>query len=583
MPGLVMPGSRTSFWSALLTQALTGHFPQYAPPTLPASLLSSKPGTASDRTFPPLGQNLKVLMVWPQFPHSFWGFEGVLELVPEKSVMPPLGLITVAALCPASWEIRLLDLTFEVVRDEDLLWADLVMVSSMQAQRVSTLSTLERARALGRRTFIGGPWASSEPEFLLKYADHVLVGEAEEAFGGIAKALEDGTAHALYQIIDKPDMSQSPIPRFDLLRMNAYTSMPVQFSRGCPFQCEFCDIITIYGRRPRAKSPEQVIAELDTLRKLGWGSEVFVVDDNFIGNHKLALQLTKALAAWQEENKHPVSFYTEASIDLADKPELLASMVEANFMYVFLGIETPSAEALKGSSKFQNLRGDLLTQVNRIRESGLWVIAGFIVGFDSDDETIFDRQLQFIDKTAITWAMAGVLQAPPTTPLFDRMRKEGRLIEDSDATSNFSPPNFRTKLPLPVLLRGLSTLLSGLYTPEAYFRRAFNSLESWQPRSTQHPPELPFMYNVKVFFSSVWKQGLLSNYRAAYWRFLWLAIRKWSRNPAKMWLGFMVLMSANHFLKYAKVVAQDLEKHVRQLEAGEPTASELYEAPIAAR
>ncbi len=517
--------------------------------------------------FPALGPGLKALMVWPRFPKSFWGFEGVLEMVPEKSVMPPLGLITVAALCPATWQIRLVDLTFDTLTDADLLWADIVMVSSMQAQRESTLSVLSRARALTRRTFIGGPWASSEPEFLLQHADHVMVGEAEEAFAAIATALEEGSAQPLYRIDDKPDMSASPVPRFDLLRMNAYTSMPVQFSRGCPFQCEFCDIITIYGRKPRAKSPQQLMTELDVLRKLGWASEVFVVDDNFIGNHKLALALTKELTAWQQRNGHPVSFYTEASIDLADKPELLASMVEANFMYVFLGIETPSAEALKGSSKFQNLRGDLVSQVNKIRESGLWVLAGFIVGFDSDDETIFERQLQFIDKTAITWAMAGVLQAPPTTPLFDRMRREGRLIEDSDATSNFSPPNFRTVLPLPVLLRGLSTLLSGLYTPEAYFRRAWNSLESWQPRPTQHPPELPFWYNVRVFFSSLWQQGITSNYRLAYWKFLGLVIRKWSRQPAKLWLGFMVLMSANHFLKYASVVAADLEQHCRQLEA----------------
>ena len=525
----------------------------------------SKP--TAESIFPPLGPKIKALMIWPKFPRSFWGFEGVLEMVPEKSVMPPLGLVTVAALCPESWELRLLDLTFDTLRDEDLLWADLVMVSSMQAQRASTLSVLSRARALNRRTFIGGPWASSEPDFLLKHADHVIVGEAEEAFAAIAEALEQGTAQALYHVVDKPDMSKSPIPRFDLLRMNAYTSMPVQFSRGCPFQCEFCDIITIYGRRPRAKSPQQVIAELDLLLKLGWGNEVFVVDDNFIGNHKLALALTKELTVWQERNKHPVSFYTEASIDLAEKPELLASMVEANFMYVFLGIETPSAEALKGSSKFQNLRGDLVTQVKKIRESGLWVLAGFIVGFDSDDETIFERQLQFIDKTAITWAMAGVLQAPPTTPLFDRMRKEGRLIEDSEATSNFSPPNFRTVLELPVLLRGLSYLLAGLYTPDAYFRRAYNSLDSWQPRPTQHPPELPFWYNVRVFFSSMWQQGVVSNYRLSYWRFLLLAIRKWSRQPAKMWLGFMVLMSANHFLKYAKVVAEELEDHCQKLEA----------------
>ncbi len=520
-------------------------------------------------TFPPLGPNLKALMIWPRFPRSFWGFEGVLEMIPERSVMPPLGLITVAALCPPTWNIRLLDLAFEELRDEDLLWADLVMVSAMHAQRFDALDVLARARSLGRRSFIGGPWASSEPELMLSKADHVLVGEAEEVFAGIAEALENGTAHALYRITDKPDMSRSPVPRFDLLHMHEYTSMPVQFSRGCPFQCEFCDIITIYGRRPRAKSPSQIIAELDTLRRLGWRNEVFIVDDNFIGNHKLALGLTRELAAWQERNGRPVSFYTEASIDLADRPELLASMVEANFMYVFLGIETPSAEALKGSSKFQNLRGDLVTQVQKIRESGLWVLAGFIVGFDSDDETIFERQLQFIDKTAIAWAMAGVLQAPPTTALFDRMKREGRLIEDSQATSNFSPPNFRTVLPLPVLLRGLSGLLAGLYTPESYFRRAFSSIESWQPRPTQRPPELPMLYNLRVFFSSMWLQGVRSTYRRAYWRFLLLAIRKWSRQPAKMWLGFMVLMSANHFLKYAPVVAEELEQHCRDLEEAE--------------
>jgi radical SAM superfamily enzyme YgiQ (UPF0313 family) len=530
------------------------------------SLQIAQPMHMAEATFPPLGPNLKALMIWPRFPASFWGFEGVLEMVPEKSVMPPLGLITVAALCPPTWTIRLMDMCFEELTDADLLWADIVMVSSMQAQKLDTLDVLARARALGKRTFIGGPWASSEPEFLIDRADHVLVGEAEEAFAAIAVELEDGTSRALYKIIEKPDMSVSPVPRFDLLKMNKYTSMSVQFSRGCPFQCEFCDIITIYGRRPRSKPPEKLIAELDALRALGWRNEVFIVDDNFIGNHKLALALTKELALWQERNKRVISFYTEASIDLADRPELMASMVEANFMYVFLGIETPSAEALKGSSKFQNLRGDLVTNVNKIRENGLWVLAGFIVGFDSDDETIFERQLQFIDKTAITWAMAGVLQAPPTTALFDRMKREGRLIADSEATTNFSPPNFKTVLPLPVLLRGLSTLLSGLYTPEAYFGRAFRSIDSWQPRASQKPPELPMPYNLKVLFASMWQQGVRSDYRGAYWRFLSLIIRKWALQPAKLWLAFMVLLASNHFLKYARSVAVELEKEVSMLE-----------------
>ena len=301
---------------------------------------------------------------------------------------------------------------------------------------------------------------------MLAEADHVFVGEAEEAFAEIAQALEQGTARCLYRISEKPDMTRSPIARYDLLRLNQYTSMPVQFSRGCPFQCEL--LRHHHYLRPPSKDQNtaQMIAELNTLRKLGWRNEVFIVDDNFIGNSREALQLTRALTEWQERDGRKISFYTEASIDLADRPELMASMVEANFMYVFIGIETPSAEALKGSKKFQNLRKDNIEQVRIIQESGLWVLAGFIVGFDSDDDTIFDRQLEFISRTAITWAMAGRhCPAPPTTALFDRMKKEGRLIEDSEAVTNFSAPNFRTVLAPEVLLRGLSSLLSGLSSP----------------------------------------------------------------------------------------------------------------------
>jgi radical SAM superfamily enzyme YgiQ (UPF0313 family) len=515
------------------------------------------------KQFAPLGANLNVLMVWPRFPASFWGFEGVLEMLPEAAMTPPLGLITVAALCPATWTLRLIDHAFDELNDEDMLWADLVMVSAMHAQRVDAIATLAHARRLGRRTFIGGPWASSEPELLLAHADHVLAGEVEEVFDGICKALENGTSQALYRIKDKPGMTDAPVPRFDLLRLDKYTSMPVQFSRGCPFQCEFCDIITIYGRKPRTKTASQLIRELDTLRGLGWRNEVFIVDDNFIGNSREALTLANELGVWQEKHKHPFSFYTEASIDLADRPELMAAMVKANFMYVFLGIETPSAEGLKESKKFQNLRKDNVQQIRIIQEAGLWVLGGFIVGFDSDDENIFERQREFIEKTAITWAMAGVLQAPPTTALYDRMKKEGRLIEDSQATSNFSAPNFRTRLPLPVLLRGLSSLLFGLYEPGAFFERALRSLEAWKPKGTQHPPALPMSYNLRVLFASMWRQGVRSQYKRAYWRFLGILIWRWTKEPSKQWLAFMVLLSAEHFLVYSREVAADLEVAAR--------------------
>ena len=534
------------------------------------SILTTLPNRPPSATFPPLGEKLNVLLVWPRFPPSFWGFEGVLTMLPEKAMTPPLGLITVAALCPPSWSLRLLDHAFQDVTDEDLRTADLVLVSAMHAQRADAIQILRRARALGTRTFIGGPWASSDPDAVLLEADHVMVGEAEEVFPGIALALQHGSAHALYRVEDKPDMSASPLPRFDLLQRDKYTSMPVQFSRGCPFQCEFCDIITIYGRKPRSKSPTQLIAELEYLRELGWRNEVFIVDDNFIGNSKNALALTLELEAWGLKNDRPFSFYTEASIDLADRPELLAAMVRANFMYVFIGIETPSSDALKESKKFQNLRKDSLSQVRVIQNGGLWVLAGFIVGFDSDDETIFERQRAFIEATDITWAMAGVLQAPPTTALWDRMKREGRLYENSEAITNFSAPNFRTNLPTPVLLGGLSQLLFWLYDPKAFFDRALRSLDTWHTIPSQKPPDLGIGYNLKVLAASVWTQGIRSSYRKPYWQYLRKLIRTHSGNQTKLWMGFTVLLSAHHFLIYARQVAAELEQDVRKLDQQAP-------------
>jgi len=537
------------------------------------TVLPSQHSQLSPAPLPPLGPNLKVLLIWPKFPPSFWGFEGVLQMLPEAAMTPPLGLITVAALCPPEWTLRLLDRAFDPVLDEDLRAADLILVSAMHAQRFDAIDILRRARALGTRTFVGGPWASSDPEAVRIEADHVMVGEAEEVFASIARELEQGTAQAVYRVNDKPDMSHSPLPRFDLLRRDKYTSMPVQFSRGCPFQCEFCDIITIYGRKPRMKSAPQLIAELDLIRELGWRNEVFIVDDNFIGNSKHALELAIALGAWCDKHGRPFSFYTEASIDLADRPELMAAMVQANFMYVFIGIETPSAVGLKESKKFQNLRRDNLEQVRIIQNAGLWVLAGFIVGFDSDDDNIFERQRDFIESASITWAMAGVLQAPPTTALFDRMKREGRLIEDSKALSNFSAPNFRTILPLPVLLGGLSKLLFWLYDPKSFFDRAFRSLEVWHTKPSQKPPGVPLSYNLRLLVNSMWTQGVRSSYRRAYWEFLWKLVRNYATNDTKMWMGVMVLLSAHHFLIYAREVADELEQECKALKK-QPAAIE---------
>ncbi len=496
------------------------------------------------RSFPPLGPAIKVLMVWPRFPASFWSLGEVMEIVPERSLVPPLGLITVAALCPRQWKIRLVDLAFEELSDEDLLWANLVMVSAMGVQREGVRQTLERASKLNRRTMIGGPYASSEPYALLPLADHVVVGEPDEIFQGIATDLEGGSARRLYRVAEKPDVTRTPVPRFDLLALNKYSFMSVQFSRGCPFTCEFCDIITLYGRRPRTKSPAQLIGELDALLKLSWRKEVFIVDDNFIGNHKAALELVRE---------------TEASIDLASRPGLLDAMVKANFCRVFIGIESPSAESLKEAKKFQNLRRDPLDSIRLIQQHGLWVMGGFIVGFDSDPPDIFDRQIEFVERAAIPWAMTGLLQAPPTTPLYDRMKREGRLVQESSEPSNFSSPNFRTVLPLPELLAGTKRMLLTLYDPRRFYERVFDSLERWQLQPEQRTPALSLLYLLRVMFKSVWRQGVLSPYRRAYWRFLRRLMIRWGLDPQKRRLGFELALSGHHFIRYARHVAETLE------------------------
>src|SRR6202521_4455016 len=516
------------------------------------------------RVFPPLGPAIKVLMVWPSFPPSFWSLGEVMQIVPERSLVPPLGLITVAALCPKNWKIRLVDLAFEELGDDDVLWADLVMVSAMAVQRKGVRLTLERASKLNRRTMIGGPYASSDPDALLPLADHVVVGEPDEMFPQIALDLERGSALRLYSIAEKPDVSRTPVPRFDLSALNKYTFMSVQFSRGCPFTCEFCDIITIYGRRPRTKSPPQLIGELDALLQLGWRKDVFVVDDNFIGNHKAALELVHELERWQRHNRYPFGFFTEASIDLASRPALLDGMVKANFWRVFIGIESPSAESLKETKKFQNLRRDLLDSIHFIQQQGLWVMGGFIVGFDSDPPDIFDQQIEFVERAAIPWAMTGVLQAPPTTPLYERMKREGRLVQSSLESSNFSPPNFRTVLPLPELLSGLKRMLLTLYDPSQFYERVLDSLERWHARPEQRSPALSFLYRLRVVFKSVWRQGVLSGYRRAYWNFLGRLMLRWGLNLQKRQLGFELALSGHHFIRYARQVAETLDAESRR-------------------
>lgn len=484
----------------------------------------------------------------------------MMRLLDEKVLMPPLGLITVAALCPEEWTIRLIDQQVEDVSDDDILWADLVMASGMRVQRKGLEEILSRARGLGRRTIVGGPYASGEPEVLLRLADHVVAGEPDEVFHEIARDLENGTVKRLYQIEEKPDVTRTPLPRFDLLKTDYYASMPVQFSRGCPFQCEFCDIIILYGRKPRVKHPQQLLAELDALLRLGWEKQVFIVDDNFIGNHKRALELCVELEKWQQARGFPLAFYTEASMDLAQRTALIEAMVKANFLHVFIGIESPVKESLLETKKYQNLRLDPLEAIQLLQRSGLWVTGGFILGFDSDPEDIFEQQINFIERTAIPWAMVNFLHAVPLTPLHDRMRKEGRLIEYSVNSSDSTVSNFRTVIPPAVLVRGFQKTIASIYEPTKFYERAWRSVQDWQTKDCQRPARQPAWGSlIRIALRSIWHQGVCSSYRGAYWKYFFQLISRYLGNRAKLWLGFTILISGHHFIPYAQEVVRQLD------------------------
>ena len=531
----------------------------------------------TEDAFPPLGKKIKALLVWPRIPNSFWTFTGMLELLPEKAVMPPLGLITLAALCPDSWTLRLIDEAIEELTDDDILWADLVMVGAMSVQQAGQHEVLARARRLGRRSIVGGPYASGEPARMLAIADHVVVGEPDEVFPEIARDLEEGTARRLYEIVEKPDVTKTPLPRFELLKLHSYASMSIQFSRGCPFQCEFCDIIILYGRKPRTKHPQQVLAELDKLLSLGWKKQVFIVDDNFIGNHKHALDLCVELEKWQQARGFPMMFYTEASMDLARQSALIEAMVKANFLYVFLGIESPSKESLRETKKLQNLAMDPISCVELLHKKGLWVTGGFIVGFDSDKEDIFEQQIEFIERTAIPWALLNPLHAMPRTALFERMQREGRLIESPHSSGDATPPNFRTNLDTTVLMRGICKTVTAIYEPGRFFERAWRSMESWETRESQHPAQQPTMGGIlQIVALSIWKQGLRSSYRRAYWKYLSKIITHYATNRTKLWLAATIMISGHHFIPYAAEVVAKIEREV----LSRAPAEELIAVPI---
>lgn len=462
---------------------------------------------------------MKVLLVYPEFPDTYWSFRHALSFEGKRSAFPPLGLLTVSALLPGSWERRLIDLNVRPLRPADIEWADVVFASAMLVQKESLRRVVAACKARGKRVVIGGPYITTSAEDL-PAADHLFLGEAEATLPQFVLDVQRGEARRCYQAAERPALSATPVPDFRLADLKRYSAMSVQYSRGCPFQCEFCDIIEIYGRVPRTKSNEQMLAELDALRAAGWRGTVFIVDDNFIGNKRNVKSLLPELADWQERHGRPFAFLTEASVNLAEDDELLEGMRRAGFRRVFLGIETPVEESLKEALKTQNTRRDLLDSVRKIQRYGMEVMGGFIVGFDSDPEDIFERQIDFIRESAIPLAMVGLLNALPDTQLWRRLKSEGRLVAESNGDNTSYSLNFAPKMNPARLIAGYRSLMQTIYNPGQYYQRA---LECLKRVPEQESPQRygGIGYRVAALMRILLRLGIRDRARREFWRFLW--------------------------------------------------------------
>ena len=425
------------------------------------------------------------LLVYSEHPPAYWGAKYALDLIGIRAVFPPLGLLTIAAMFPSRYDLRVVDMNVTALEDSDLEWADLVLASSMIVQRGSQPPVIERCNRAGVPVVAGGPYPTSYHEEI-EGVDHFVLGEAEETFPQFLRDLENGNARPIYREPRKPDITRTPVPRFDLIDTKNYHSMCVQFSRGCPFDCEFCDITKLFGRVPRTKSPEQMVNEFESLYRLGWRGPVFLVDDNFIGNKRDAMQLLPVLGEWQKTHRYPFTLFTEATVNLARMDKLMDAMIEAGFDSVFLGIETPNPKALRTTKKPQNFskRDDnyLLNSVRKIQRKGMQVMGGFILGLDDDDESVFDSQIEFIQEAGIPMAPIYMLSALKNTDLYIRLASENRLLDvpvEIDATFL----NFKPQLDPRILVEGYRRVVTTLYDPalENYFKRCLTLFAHLEP------------------------------------------------------------------------------------------------------
>jgi len=467
---------------------------------------------------------MRVLLLYPEFPDTFWSFKHALRFIRKHASFPPLGLLTIAAMLPDDWDLRLVDLNVQRLREDDLRWADMAMVSAMVAQRESTVDVIDRCAKAGLTIVAGGPLFLGEYESFDR-VDHFVLDEGECTLPRFLEDWAAGTAQRVYRADGYADLTQTPLPRWELADLTKYSDMCIQFSRGCPFDCEFCSITAMFGHRPRVKSTAQIVAELDSLHALGWHGSVFFVDDNFIGNKRVLKQeVLPALIEWRQ-GKKGFGFHTEVSVNLADDPELLQMMVDAGFEKVFVGIETPDDASLAECNKRQNEGRDLIETVRTLQQAGLEVQGGFIVGFDADTPSIFERQIQFIQRSGIVAAMVGLLQAPHGTRLYDRLQREGRLLDEFSGNNTDNTMNFEPQMDVDLLHEGYRRILTTIYAPKAYYQRVRTFLSAYEPpASVRH---VLSREHIKAFLRSTIELGIKGKERFEYWKLIaWAAVRR---------------------------------------------------------
>lgn len=487
---------------------------------------------------------MNILLVSPQTPHTFWSFSHVLPFISKKAAFPPLGLATVAAMLPRDWSLRLVDLNIESLSDDQIGWADYVFVTGMIIHEASVRDVVRRCRRLDKRVIGGGPlFTTGHDRF--PDVEHVVLGEAECVIDELVADLSSGRLKSLYASTSKPDLRETPIPRWDLLKLRNYARMSVQFSRGCPFNCEFCDIIVMYGRVPRTKPPAQLLAELDALKAAGWNGPIFIVDDNFIGHRKHAKTLLRALIEWRERRKLKWTFLTEASLNLADDPELLSLMARAGFSSVFVGIESPEEDSLAECAKSQNQRRDLVEAVRTIQGAGMEVMGGFIVGFDNDKPNIFEQQLRFIREAGVVTAMVGLLTALPETRLFKRLAEEGRILANSTGNNLDAVLNYMPTMNRQTLIDGYRRLVQQLYSPREYYARIRVFLRHYRPKGSRF--QLRWQ-DISAFCKSLWVMGVATPGRRAYWAFL---ARTLVTRPRAFAVAAQLAITGYHFRRIA--------------------------------